>query len=220
MIMKGADNMTFQDIVNTLTQNAPSLIIQHLQLVFLSVGFAILIALPLGILLSRDKFKPYLPSIISFFNIAQGVPSLAVIAIFMPILGIGFTSAVIALTIYALLPIIRNTLAGLGNLNQNIIEAAKGMGMPANKVLLKVELPLALPVIISGIQTATVVTVGTAILADLIGAGGLGRMIFAGISMFEPVRILVGSLLSALIAITLDQTLKYIQTKFTVQFDN
>ncbi|MGM0421392.1 MAG: ABC transporter permease [Bacillota bacterium] len=212
--------MTFQDIVNTLTQNAPSLIIQHLQLVFLSVGFAILIALPLGILLSRDKFKPYLPSIISFFNIAQGVPSLAVIAIFMPILGIGFTSAVIALTIYALLPIIRNTLAGLGNLNQNIIEAAKGMGMPANKVLLKVELPLALPVIISGIQTATVVTVGTAILADLIGAGGLGRMIFAGISMFEPVRILVGSLLSALIAITLDQTLKYIQTKFTVQLDN
>lgn len=212
--------MTIQEVINTLTENAPTLIIQHLQLVFLSVGFAILIALPLGILLSREKFKPYLPTIINFFNIAQGVPSLAVIAIFMPILGIGFSSAVVALSIYALLPIIRNTLAGLGNLDQNIIEAAKGMGMSANKVLLKIELPLALPVIIAGIQTATVVTVGTAILANLIGAGGLGRMIFAGISMFEPVRILVGSLLSALIAIALDQTLKYIQKKLTVQLDN
>ena len=212
--------MTIQEIIDTLIYNAPSLIIEHLQLVFLSVGVAILIALPLGILLSRDKFKPYLPTIISLFNIAQGVPSLAVIAIFMPILGIGFTSAVVALTIYALLPIIRNTLAGLGNLDQNIIEAAKGMGMSASEVLLKIELPLALPVIIAGIQTATVVTVGTAILAELIGGGGLGRMIFAGISMFEPVRILVGSLLSALIAITLDQTLKYIQRKLTVQFEN
>jgi len=212
--------MTIQEVLNTLIQNAPSLVIQHLQLVFLSVGIAILIALPLGILLSRDKFKPYLPTIISFFNVAQGVPSLAVIAIFMPILGIGFTSAVVALSIYALLPIIRNTLAGLGNLDQDIIEAARGMGMPANKVLLKIELPLALPVIIAGVQTATVVTVGTAILANLIGAGGLGRMIFAGISMFEPVRIFVGSLLSALIAVTLDQTLKYIQTKLTVQLDN
>ncbi|MBF8435664.1 ABC transporter permease [Halanaerobiaceae bacterium Z-7014] len=210
--------MTLQEIIDTLINNAPSLVVEHLQLVFLSVGLAVLIALPLGILLSREKFKPYLPTIISFFNIAQGVPSLAVIAIFMPILGIGFTSAVVALTIYALLPIIRNTLAGLGNLDQDIIEAAKGMGMPAGKVLLKIELPLALPVIIAGIQTATVVTVGTAILADLIGAGGLGRMIFAGISMFEPARILVGSLLSAIIAISLDQALKYIKTKLTVQF--
>jgi len=182
-----------------------ALMIEHLQLVGLAVSAAIIIALPSGILLSRDIMKDYTGKIISVFNVAQGLPSLAIIALFLPLLGIGFIPAVTALTIYALLPIVRNTIAGINNVEDEIIEAARGMGMNSFQVLYKVELPLALPIIIAGIQTASVVTVGTAVISNLIGAGGLGQLIFTGLVRFDTRKILLGSILSAIIAIIIDR---------------
>jgi len=181
------------------------LMIEHLQLVGVAVSAAIIIALPSGILLSRDIMKDYTGKIISVFNVAQGLPSLAIIALFLPLLGIGFIPAVTALTIYALLPIVRNTIAGINNVEDEIIEAARGMGMNSFQVLYKVELPLALPIIIAGIQTASVVTVGTAVISNLIGAGGLGQLIFTGLVRFDTRKILLGSILSAIIAIIIDR---------------
>jgi len=182
-----------------------ALMIEHLQLVGVAVSAAIIIALPSGILLSRDIMKDYTGKIISVFNVAQGLPSLAIIALFLPLLGIGFIPAVTALTIYALLPIVRNTIAGINNVEDEIIEAARGMGMNSFQVLYKVELPLALPIIIAGIQTASVVTVGTAVISNLIGAGGLGQLIFTGLVRFDTRKILLGSILSAIIAIIIDR---------------
>ena len=182
-----------------------ALMIEHLQLVGLAVSAAIIIALPSGILLSRDIMKDYTGKIISVFNVAQGLPSLAIIALFLPLLGISFIPAVSALTIYALLPIGRNTIAGINNVEDEIIEAARGMGMNSLQVLYKVELPLALPIIIAGIQTASVVTVGTAVISNLIGAGGLGQLIFTGLVRFDTRKILLGSILSAIIAIIIDR---------------
>ena len=189
------------------------LVIQHLRLVFFSVSTAIIIALPIGIILSRNFIKNYSEKLIFIFNIAQGLPSLAVIALVLPFLGVGFLPAVTALIIYALLPIIRNTIAGLNNIEAEIIEAARGMGMTPFEILYKVELPLALPVIIAGIQTAAVVTVGTAVVSNLIGAGGLGQMIFTGLAMFDRPKIVLGSLLAALIAIILDRSFEILGRK-------
>ncbi|ADQ15200.1 ABC transporter permease [Halanaerobium hydrogeniformans] len=190
-----------------------TLMIQHLRLVGFSVFIAILIALPTGIILSRNFIKNYSEKLIFFFNIAQGLPSLAVIALVLPFLGIGFVPAVTALIIYALLPIIRNTIAGLNNIETDLIEAAQGMGMTPFEILYKIELPLALPVIIAGIQTAAVVTVGTAVVSNLIGAGGLGQMIFTGLAMFDRRKILLGSLLAAFIAIIIDRSFELLGRK-------
>lgn len=189
------------------TLNVKALLLQHIKLVSISLAIAILIALPVGIILTRPKFKRFLPRVMAILNITQGIPSLAVVAIFLPIAGIGTFPSIMALTLYALLPIARNAIAGIEAIDPNIIESARGMGMPAFKVFWKIEMPLALPVIISGIQTAAVVTVGTATIADLIGGGGLGRLIFTGLSFFQPELIFLGSALAAIIAIIIDQLL-------------
>lgn len=187
------------------------LMIEHLQLVGIAVSAAIIIALPSGILLSRDIMQNYTGKIIAVFNVAQGLPSLAIIALFIPLLGIGFFPAVTALTIYALLPIVRNTIAGINDVEDEIIEAARGMGMTSFQVLYKIELPLALPIIIAGIQTAAVITVGTAVISNLIGAGGLGQLIFTGLVRFDTQKILLGSILSAIIAIIIERLFDLIE---------
>lgn len=189
------------------TLDVKALLAQHLKLVGISLAAAVLIALPVGIMLTRPRFKRYLPKVMGVLNISQGIPSLAVVAIFLPLAGIGTFPSIMALTLYALLPIARNAIAGIHAIDASIIESARGMGMPALKVFWQIELPLALPIIISGIQTAAVVTVGTATIADLIGGGGLGRLIFTGLSFFEPELIFLGSALAAVVAIALDQLL-------------
>ncbi len=191
---------------------------RHLFLVFVSLFFAIITALPIGILVTRPPLNRRINQILSFLNTAQGVPSLAVIAIFLPIMGVGVRPAIFALSIYALLPIARNTVAAIKGLDPDVLEAAKGMGLSGREVLLKVELPLAMPIIVAGIQTATILTVGTATIAHLIGAGGLGRLIFTGISMFRPEFILAGSLMAAAIAIILDQLLGFFQSQVRKKF--
>lgn len=195
----------FNEIWQIFLNEGIYLMIEHLQLVGIAVSAAIIIALPSGILLSRDLMSDYTGKIIAVFNVAQGLPSLAIIALFLPLLGVGFIPAVTALTIYALLPIVRNTTAGINNVEDEIIEAARGMGLNPFQVLYKIELPLALPVIIAGIQTASVITVGTAVISNLIGAGGLGQLIFTGLVRFDTQKILLGSMLSAVIAIIIDR---------------
>ena len=183
--------------------------LQHLGLTFISLFFAIAIGLPLGILIARKKGLA--PSILGFAGVLQTVPSIALLGFMIPLLGIGVKPAIVALLIYALLPIIRNTYTGIIGIEPTITEAAKAMGMTKNQVLLKVQLPLAMPIIMAGIRTATVINVGVATLASYIAAGGLGEFIFGGISLNNTNMILAGAIPAALLAIILDFLLSLIQ---------
>lgn len=184
-------------------------ITQHLGLTFLSLILAILVGLPLGILIARKR-KLATP-VLGFAGILQTIPSIALLGFMIPAFGIGATPAIVALLIYALLPIIRNTYTGITEVNPTVIEAAKAMGMNRKQLLLKVELPLAMPVIIAGVRTAAVINVGVATLASFVAAGGLGEFIFGGISLNNTNMILAGAIPAALLAIILDQTIALLQ---------
>src|SRR5918992_2309126 len=194
-----------------------ALIFEHLFLVGLSIGIALLIGVPLGILLTR---KPALSKpILGFANIMQTVPSLALFGFLIPVNlilfdvrilgGIGARTAIAALVLYALLPIIRNTFTGISGVDPAIREAGRGMGMTDRQLLFQVELPLALGVIIAGVRVATVICVGTATIAAAIDAGGLGRYIFRGLRANDNVLILAGAVPAALIALGADLLLGY-----------
>lgn len=183
--------------------------LQHLGLTFISLFFAIAIGLPLGILIARKKKLSSI--VLGFAGVLQTIPSIALLGFMIPILGIGIKPAIVALLIYALLPIIRNTYTGIIGIDPYIVEAANAMGMTKNQVLFKVQLPLAMPVILAGVRTATVINVGVATLASYIGAGGLGEFIFGGISLNNTNMILAGAIPAALLAIVLDFLLSLIQ---------
>ena len=184
---------------------------EHLQLTFISLFLATFIAIPLGILLTR--YKKWSEPIIGITAIFQTVPSLALLGFMIPLLGIGTTPAIVALTIYGLLPILRNTYTGIVGVNSATVEAGTGMGMTSLQVLWMVELPMALSIIMAGVRTATVLIIGVASLAALIGAGGLGDLIYRGIAMSNSPLILAGALPAALLAIFFDFSLKYLETK-------
>lgn len=192
-------------------------IVQHLGLTFLSLLLAILVGIPLGILIARKR-KLSSP-VLGFAGILQTIPSIALLGFMIPAFGIGATPAIVALLIYALLPIIRNTFTGITGVNSTVIEAAKAMGMSQKQLLLKVELPLAMPVIIAGVRTAAVINVGVATLASFVAAGGLGEFIFGGISLNNTNMILAGAIPAALLAILLDQVIAVLQ-KSGLQFLN
>ena len=184
---------------------------EHLQLTFISLFLATFIAIPLGISLTR--YKKWAEPIIGITAIFQTVPSLALLGFMIPLLGIGTTPAIVALTIYGLLPILRNTYTGIVGVNSATVEAGTGMGMTSLQVLWMVELPMALSIIMAGVRTATVLIIGVATLAALIGAGGLGDLIYRGIAMSNSPLILAGALPAALLAIFFDFSLKYLETK-------
>lgn len=207
--------MHWDKVLETLRTQGWIMISQHLTLVGFSLLFAMLIALPIGIMLTRKPFKKYVDQIISVFNTLQGVPSLAIVAIFVPIMGVGVVPSIVALTLYALLPIIRNTMAGIEDVSDDILEAARGMGMPKKRIFWRIELPIAMPVIVAGLQTSAVLTVGTAAIALLIGGGGLGYMIFSGINHGQPALTFTGSIITAMIAIGLDRGIGFVYKKFS-----
>lgn len=184
---------------------------QHLQLTFFALFLATLIAIPLGILLTRNK--RWAEPIIGITAVFQTIPSLALLGFMIPFLGIGTKPALVALTIYGLLPILRNTYTGIIGVNPAAVEAGIGMGMTSFQVLRLVELPMALSVIMAGIRTATVLIVGVATLAALIGAGGLGDLIFRGIAMANSPLIVAGALPAAVLAILFDVALKQIENR-------
>ena len=186
-----------------------SQIVQHLGLTFLSLLLAILVGVPLGILISRRK--KFASAVLGIAGILQTVPSIALLGFMIPLFGIGATPAIVALLIYALLPIIRNTYTGITGVSETVVEAATALGMNSRQRLFKVELPLGLPVIIAGIRTAAVINVGVATLASFVAAGGLGEFIFGGISLNNSNMILAGAIPAALLAILLDQTIALLQ---------
>lgn len=181
---------------------------QHLELVAVSSLLAILVAIPAGILVTRAKFKKLEWLISNIANLGQTIPSLAVLALAMGFLGLGFKTAVFALFIYSVLPIYRNTVAGIDSIDENLIDAAKGMGMKPYQILFRIELPNAAFSIIAGIRTAVVLNIGTAALAFLIGAGGFGTWIFTGISLFNNTLLLSGAVPVTLLAVLADYLLR------------
>ena len=186
-------------------QKGPELLIkfrEHLLLTGISTSFAIIAGVPLGILIARHKIAR--GSVLGVAGIVQTIPSLAMLAFLLPFLGIGIKPAIVALTLYALLPIIRNTYTGLTNISGEIIEAATGLGFTKNQQLWLVELPLALPIIFAGIRTAAVIGVGIATLSSFIGAGGLGDFINRGLAMNNTNLILLGAGAAAVLALTID----------------
>jgi osmoprotectant transport system permease protein len=178
---------------------------EHVFLVFVAISIAVAIGVPIGILMTRRPRigKP----ILAFANVVQTIPSLALFGFLIPIPyigGIGTGTAVIALLLYSLLPIIRNTFTGISSVEPAVREAALGMGMTDGQILWQVEIPLSLGVIFAGIRVATVIAVGVATIAAAIGAGGLGMFIFRGTSMLDYRVILAGAIPAALIALTAD----------------
>ena len=190
---------------------------QHILMVFVASAAAIIVSVSLGILITRPFFSQWAPIVDNIVNIAQTIPSLAILALFFTYLGRGFSTAVFALWLYALLPILRNTSAGIQNISPGIIEAARGMGMSNLHILTRIELPLALPVIMGGIRTSAVITVGAAALASFIGAGGLGDLIVTGLTVSRNTLVVAGGILSALLAIFLDQVLDLIENSLRVR---
>ncbi|MBB5634894.1 osmoprotectant transport system permease protein [Pedobacter cryoconitis] len=181
----------------------------HIGLTLISLVIAILIAVPVGILITRKQKLSGI--VLGFAGILQTIPSIALLGVLIPFLGIGPKPAILALFLYALLPIIRNTYTGIMEVNPAVVDAAKGMGMSRWQILMKVELPLAFPVLMAGIRTATVINVGVATLAAYIAAGGLGEFIFGGIALNNSNMILAGAIPAALLAILLDFLLSLVQ---------
>lgn len=188
------------------------LTLEHLWMVGWSILFAVLIGIPLGILITRWPVlnKPVLGSA----NIIQTIPSLALFGFLLPAPWIGARAdrlAILALTLYALLPLIRNTYAGIKGVDRSVVEAGRGMGMTDSQLLWQVELPLALGVIIAGVRVATVVSVGLATIAAAIGAGGLGEYIFRGLAMVNNQVILAGAIPAAIMALLADVGLGWLE---------
>ena len=177
---------------------------RHLQIVAAAELLAIVVGIPIGFMSTRRTFRFVSPVLIGAANVGQTVPTLAFIGIAGAVLGMGYKAAVVALFVYAMLPIIRNTYAGIRSVDPAVKEAAQGMGMSRWQVTWKVELPLARPVILAGIRTSTVVNVGTAAVAGMIGAGGLGEIIITGIAVRVTQLILQGAAPTAALAVILD----------------
>ncbi|WP_338563468.1 ABC transporter permease [Erwinia sp. E_sp_B04_7] len=180
---------------------------QHMLLVFWSMLFALLVGIPSGIALSRPAARKWAEYVMQIFNIGNTLPPLAVLALAMVIIGIGERPAIIALFLASLLPIVRNTYAGLCSVPVSLIEAANGIGMTKMQRLRQVELPDAWPVMLSGIRVATAINVGTAPLAFLIGASSYGELIFPGIYLNDFPTLILGAAATALFALVLDMLL-------------
>lgn len=179
--------------------------IEHLQLTAVSTLIVILIAIPLGILLTRRIARPVVPVVLGLANIGQGIPSLGLLAVIFVAFGqLGFRPVIVGLVAYSTLPILRNTMVGLQQVDRSLVKASRGMGMSATQVLLRVELPLAIPVMIAGIRTALIINVGTATLATFFGAGGLGYVVYNGITLNRTTVLITGVVLVSGLALLVD----------------
>jgi len=191
-----------------LTTLAPAALwaytLEHLQLTLLAALLVLVIAVPLGIVLTRPRFRALNGPVLVIANIGQAAPSIGLLVLLAFWIGFGFGSAVLALVLYGVLPVLRNTMVGLQHVDQRLVEAGRGMGMTATAVLFKVELPLAVPIMLAGIRTALVLLVGTAALAAFINGGGLGILITTGVQLNLPRVLATGSILVALLALLFD----------------
>lgn len=187
------------------------LLVEHIQISLLSIAIAMVIGLIIGIVISEYQKSSRI--VIGIVNFIYTIPSISLLGFLIPLSGVGDTTAVIALTVYALLPMVRNTHTGLTNVSPLLLEAATGMGSTRLQTLVKVRLPLAMPVIISGIRNMAVMTIALSGIASFIGAGGLGVAIYRGITTNNKATTLVGSLLIAVLAIVVDVLIGQVEKK-------
>lgn len=185
---------------------------QHLVLTLQSTVLVLVIGIPLGIVLTRGPLRRASPYVLAVANFGQAAPAVGLIVLLAAWLGLNSWSAVVALVLYAILPVLRNTMIGVQSVDSRLVEAGRGMGMSAFSVLMRVELPLAVPVMLSGIRTALVLLVGTASLATFVGAGGLGLLITTGVTLFLPKVLVAGALLVALLALSIDWLGRVVET--------
>jgi osmoprotectant transport system permease protein len=178
--------------------------VEHITLTVVSTLLVLLIAVPIGILLTRPFARRLTGPAVAVFNVGQAVPSIGVLVLLAIVWGIGFWPAVVALVAYSALPVLRNTMIGLQQVDEAVIEAGRGMGMSRSGVLRRIELPLAVPVILTGLRTALVVNVGSATLAALVDAGGFGGIIITGLVQNRTLVTIVGSVLTAVLALLID----------------
>jgi osmoprotectant transport system permease protein len=190
-----------------------SLSLQHLRLVAIAIAIASSLALPTAITLTRRPGARRW--VLGFTNIAQTIPSLALFGFLLPFIGIGEPTAIVALSLYAILPILRSTLTGILGVDPGVRESATAMGMTPRQILWQVELPLAVPSIVAGLRIATVTTIGTATVAAYIGAGGLGVFLVRGIAMMDKQALLAGSLPAAAMALAADEVLEWIERRLS-----
>ena len=175
---------------------------EHIYMSLISLGLGVIVAVPLGIFLSQ---VPKVANVvISIVSVLQTIPTLALLALMIPFLGVGKVPAIFALFIYSLLPILRNTYLGMSNVNPDLLDAAKGMGLKRMQIIRQVQLPLAVPVIMAGIRLSTVYVIAWTTLASYIGGGGLGDMIFNGLNLFRPDLILGGTIPVTILAVIVD----------------
>ncbi|MFD3440979.1 ABC transporter permease [Streptomyces sp. NPDC058685] len=177
---------------------------QHIQLTAISTFWVLIIAIPLGIALTRRGLTRAAPPFVVFANIGQATPAIGLLALLVIWLGIGASTAIVGMVIYAILPVLSNTVAGLRAIDPQLVEASRGIGMSATGTLRKVELPLAVPLILAGVRTALVLNVGTATLATFVGGGGLGDLITSGIQTQRMPVLIIGSVLTVALALMVD----------------
>jgi osmoprotectant transport system permease protein len=178
--------------------------VEHLTIAFWATALVIALAVPLGVLLTRPAMRRVAPYVLVVANSGQALPAYGLLILFLILLGQGTSTVVWALALYALLPVLRNTMVGLDNVDRATIEAGRGMGMTKRQALTRIELPLAVPVIIAGVRTATIINIGMATLAFLIGGGGLGITINSGLKNQQTPVLIVGALMVAIVALTFD----------------
>jgi len=205
--------MTFIEFCIDHQSDIFNCLVRHFQLVGISVAVGMLIAIPLGIFLSR--FKLFARAVLRIVGMIQTIPGLVMLGFALLLFGIGLPPALFVLSIYAVLPILQNTYTGITEVEKSYIEAAKGIGMTNGQILRKVELPLALSSIVGGLRTSVVFTVSWATLAGLIGAGGLGDLIWTGLATYNTNYILAGAIPSAIVAIALSGLVSVIQKSIT-----
>ncbi|GAB6189031.1 ABC transporter permease [Marinitoga arctica] len=188
--------------------------LEHLMIFFFSWILSVIVGVFIGVYITREKRKKYTNIALSITGITQSVPSIAVIALIFLFMGIGKITAITALFLYGLVPIIFNTTSGIVSINPKIIEIAKGMGMDEKDILYKIEIPIALPAIFSGLRNSAVINIATATVASVIGGGGLGVIIFTGLSHYNAPIIFAGVLPVSILAILVDNVLGFLEKKY------
>lgn len=205
-----------RDLINyfmTSGDEVLALLMEHIQLTTLALLAAIAIGIPLGILISY--IKPASKPVLAFANLVQAIPSMALLGLAIPVLGIGMKPAVFLVVIYSLLPIIKNTYAGLMNISPQMLEAAEGIGLTKRQILFKVRIPMALPVIMTGVRISAVSAVGLMTLAAYVGGGGLGDLVFSGIRLVNNVKILAGAIPACILALLVDRIFAAVEVLVT-----
>lgn len=179
-------------------------IVEHIYMTFWSTLLVVAVAVPLGIFVTRPQFKKFSSPILGLANSGQAIPAFGLLVLFAAWLGTSQSTAIFAFTVFALLPVLRNTMVGLKQVDQSVIEAGRGMGLSKRQALMRIEMPLAVPVILAGVRTALVINVGMATLGVFIGAGGLGVPIYASLQLNRPTAVFIAGGLVAALALLVD----------------